>query len=96
MRRDHDWWGTAGQAQLGIRRKGHRVGNPAMQRSGERVCRSCSERNRKGNRIVGLVRAHTRPGSLFYTDEWHAYGSLRVLGDHVVIRKGRGHFPLVL
>ncbi len=45
---------------------------------------------RKGNRIVGLVRAHTRPGSLYYTDDWHAYGSLRVQGDHVVIRKERG------
>ena len=40
---------------------------------------------RKGNRIIGLVRAHTRPGSLYYTGDWHAYGSLRVQGDHVVI-----------
>jgi transposase len=45
---------------------------------------------RKGNRIVGLVRAHSRPGSLNYTDDWHAYGSLRIQGDHVVIRKERG------
>jgi transposase len=45
---------------------------------------------RKGYRIVGLVRAHTRPGSLYYTDDWHAYGSLRVQGDHAVIRKERG------
>jgi hypothetical protein len=33
---------------------------------------------RKGNRIIGLVWAHTRPGSLYYTDDWHMYGSLRV------------------
>jgi transposase len=45
---------------------------------------------RKGNRVVGLVRAHPRPGSLHYTDYWHAYASLRLEGDHVVVRKEKG------
>ena len=30
------------------------------------------------------------PGSLYYTDEWQAYVSLRLRGDHVVIRKEKG------
>jgi transposase len=30
------------------------------------------------------------PGSLYYTDDWHAYASLAVRGDHIVVRKDRG------
>lgn len=37
--------------------------------------------------IEGLVTQHTRPGSLYYTDNWHAYASLSVRGNHVVVRK---------
>jgi transposase len=43
------------------------------------------------NRIIrGLIRQHTKPGSLYYTDDWHAYASLGLRGDHVVVRKDRG------
>jgi transposase len=87
VRRDHDWrgsaektglWGAAGKViVLGI-----------LQRNGQ--VKVFAVPARKGNRIIGLVRAHTKPGSLYYTDDWHAYGSLRVPGDHVVIRKERG------
>jgi len=85
-RRDHDWRGPAGQARLGSRRQGHLL--RILQRNGQGKVFAVPAR--KGYRIVGLVRAHTRPGSLYYTDDWHAYGSLRVQGDHVVIRKERG------
>jgi hypothetical protein len=44
VRRDHDRLGPAGKARLGSRRHGHRVGDPAAQRSGEGVCRSRPER----------------------------------------------------
>jgi len=40
--------------------------------------------------VVSLVQQHTNPGSLYYTDEWQAYASLRVRGEHIVIRKERG------
>jgi len=52
---------------------------------------------RSGRRIVRLVCAHTRPGSLYYTDDWQACASLAVRGEHIVVRKdggrpkGRGH-----
>ncbi len=40
--------------------------------------------------IIPLIRQHTEPGSLYYTDNWHAYGSLRLRGNHVIIRKEDG------
>ena len=40
--------------------------------------------------LLPLIEVHTKPGSLFYTDDWHAYGSLATRGDHVVIRKDKG------
>ena len=45
---------------------------------------------RSGRRIVRLVCAHTRPGSLYYTDDWQAYASLAVRGEHIVVRKDGG------
>lgn len=77
-RRGKRGWGAGGKViVLGI-----------LQRNGQVKVFAVSAR--KGNRIVGLVRAHTKPGSLYYTDDWHAYDSLRVQGDHVVIRKEKG------
>ena len=40
--------------------------------------------------VLRLVQTHTTPGSLYYTDEWQAYASLAVRGQHVVVRKARG------
>jgi transposase len=40
--------------------------------------------------LLPLIRQHTTPGSLYYTDEWHAYTSLAVRGKHVVVSKERG------
>lgn len=40
--------------------------------------------------IMRLIREHTKPGSLYYTDEWQAYASLRLRGEHVVVRKEQG------
>jgi transposase len=40
--------------------------------------------------LIPLMVTHTTPGSLFYTDNWHAYTFLNIHGDHVVIRKERG------
>ncbi len=45
-------------------------------------------RNRR--EIVGRIATETRPGSLYYTDEWQAYASLAVRGQHIVIRKQQG------
>lgn len=78
VRRCKRGWGAAGKViVLGI-----------LQRNGQ--VKAFAVPAQKGNRIVGLVCAHTKRGSLYYTDDWHAYGSLRVQGDHVVIRKEKG------
>jgi transposase len=43
-----------------------------------------------GAEVLRCIGEHTTPGSLYYTDEWQAYVSLRLRGDHVVIRKEKG------
>ncbi len=40
--------------------------------------------------MMAEIQAHTREGSLYYTDEWQAYATLRLRGDHVIIRKHKG------
>lgn len=45
---------------------------------------------RKQAEVIRLVREHTKPGSLYYTDQWQAYASLRLVGEHVVVRKEQG------
>ena len=45
----------------------------------------------RGNReLVPLMTAHTKAGSLYYTDDWHAYTFLNIRGDHVIISKEKG------
>ena len=45
----------------------------------------------RGNRdLVPLMTNHTKAGSLYYTDDWHAYTFLDIRGNHVVIRKEKG------
>ncbi|WP_231663644.1 transposase [Ralstonia solanacearum] len=48
--------------------------------------------------IMDQIQAHTREGSLYYTDAWQAYATLRLRGDHVVVDFGiepRKTFPSV-
>ena len=40
--------------------------------------------------VMTHIQAQTREGSLYYTDEWQAYATLRLRGDHVIIRKEKG------
>jgi transposase len=40
--------------------------------------------------MVPLMTTYTDPGSLYYTDDWHAYTFLDIRGHHVVIRKEKG------
>lgn len=46
--------------------------------------------HRRKQEVLGFIYEHTLPGSLYYTDDWHAYGSLRLQGEHVVVRKEKG------
>ncbi|MDO5611410.1 MAG: IS1595 family transposase [Pseudomonadota bacterium] len=40
--------------------------------------------------VMREIAAHTREGALYYTDEWQAYATLRLRGEHVMIRKAKG------
>jgi transposase len=40
--------------------------------------------------VLQVIQAHSREGSLYYTDDWNAYATLRLRGEHVIIRKQKG------
>lgn len=40
--------------------------------------------------VMQQIEAHTREGALYYTDEWQAYATLKLRGEHVMIRKEKG------
>ncbi len=45
---------------------------------------------RGATRLLPLICHSTKPGSLYYTDDWQAYASLAVRGNHIVVCKGKG------
>ncbi len=53
--------------------------------------------SRAGDTLIPLITHHSKPGSLYYTDDWWAYTFLSIRGNHVVVTKekgvprGRGH-----
>jgi len=58
------------------------------QRNGRVITFSVSSRSRQT--LSPLILSHTKPGSLYYTDDWHAYASLSISGNHVVVGKEKG------
>ena len=46
--------------------------------------------SREAPTLIPLIEETTSPGSLYYTDDWRAYASLAIRGDHVVVRKEKG------
>jgi transposase len=40
--------------------------------------------------LMREINSHTREGTLYYTDDWQAYATLKLRGEHVVIRKEKG------
>ena len=46
--------------------------------------------SRKTETLIPLITTYTKPGSLYYTDDWFAYAQLGVRGDHVVVTKEKG------
>lgn len=71
-------WGAEGKIMVfGMyKRNGHVIVFPISSR-GKKI-------------LIPMIETHTKPGSLFYTDDWHAYASLSVTSRHVVVRKERG------
>lgn len=79
---------------------GHRKGKRGWGARGKRAVFGLYKRNghvltfpvpnRNHATLLPLIEAHTAPGSLYYTDDYHAYASLRVRGAHVVVSKKEG------
>jgi transposase len=78
VRKGKRGWGAAGKVIVFgiIKRNGQVKALPVRSHSREAV--------------MEHIQAHTREGSLYYTDEWQAYATLRLRGDHVIIRKEKG------
>jgi len=45
---------------------------------------------RGAKQLIPRIQASTKPGSLYYTDDWHAYASLSIRGNHIVVSKDKG------
>jgi len=79
---------------------GHRKGKRGWGAAGKHVVFGLYQRNgkvivfpvpdRKTDTLIPLVFQHTKPGSLYYSDDWHAYTWLSVKGDHVIVKKEKG------
>lgn len=71
-------WGAAGkQMVFGI-----------LQRDGIVLTFPITSRGKQ--ELIPLMTTHTKPGSLYYTDDWHAYTFLPIRGNHVIIKKELG------
>ena len=46
--------------------------------------------DRKYETLKKEIQKHTKPGSLYYTDDYEAYASVRLRGNHVIIKKVKG------
>lgn len=79
---------------------GHRRGKRGWGAAGKTIVLGILQRNglvrvfpvpaRQKRYILPLIIESTKPGSLYYTDDWHAYGALSLRGDHVVVTKKMG------
>ena len=84
------------ETMFGGRRKGKRSWGASgkvivfgiLKRNGQVRVSPIPRRNRE--EVMRLVQTHTKPGSLYFTDDWHAYASLALRGNHVVVRKSGG------
>lgn len=71
-------WGAAGKvAVFGIYKRNGRV-------------LTFPVTDRKAVTLLPLVEAHTTPGSLYFTDDYHGYASLEQRGEHIVVTKEKG------
>lgn len=84
-RRGKRGWGASGKVLIfGVLKRNGVV----LKRNG--VVRVFAVPNRQKATLRPLIVQHTSPGSLFYTDEYAAYASLKVQGEHIVVTKDKG------
>lgn len=81
---------------------GHRKGKRGWGAEGKTIVFGMYRRNghvvtfpvpdRKRATLMGLVKKHTRKGSLYHTDDHTAYASLRLRGRHMVVSHGKDEY----
>lgn len=79
---------------------GHRKGKRGWGAAGKHIVFGMYQRNgyvftfpvtdRRIDTLVPLVLEYSKAGSLYYSDDWHAYTRLSIKGNHIVIEKDRG------
>jgi len=80
---------------------GHRRGSkPGWEAQGKVIVLGLVKRNgevkafpipaRQSRHVIPKIKAHTRAGTMYYTDQWNAYVPLRLRGGHVVVQKAKG------
>lgn len=85
---DESSFGGRKKGKRGWGAKGKIIVLGILQRNG--LVKVFPVKGRGARRLLPLIRKTTKPGSLYYTDDWHAYGSLSVRGGHVVVTKEKG------
>lgn len=58
------------------------------QRNGKVLTFPISSRSKKV--LFPIIEQYIKQGSLYYTDDWHAYSWLNIRGNHVVVTKQKG------
>lgn len=73
---------------------GKRAGKQGWGASGKQLIFGLYQRfpisSRNKETLLPIIEQHVKPGSLYYIDDWHAYSSLSIKNNHVVIRKEKG------
>lgn len=85
---DETMFGGKAPGKRGWGAAGKRMVFGLYQRNGRVIAFPITSRGR--NELTPLMINHTKAGSLYYTDDWHAYTFLNIRGNHVVITKDKG------
>jgi len=85
---DESMYGGHRKGKRGWRATGKHIVLGLYQRNGQVM--TCPVPDRKTDTLIPLVFQHMKPGSLSYSDDWHAYTWLSIKGDHVVVKKEKG------
>ena len=85
---DETMFGGKVSGKRGRSAAGKRIVFGIYQRNGKALTFTIASRSKQD--LVPLMTHHTTAGSLYYTDDWHAYTFLDMRGNHVVIRKDKG------
>ncbi len=85
---DETMFGGKASGKRGWGAAGKRMVFGLYQRNGRVITFPITSRGRK--ELTPLMANHTKAGSLYYTDDWHAYTFLNIRGNHVVITKDKG------